>query len=269
MSVKVKEIIDYLHSIAPNELQESYDNAGLIVGSENNIVKKVMVSLDTTPAVIDDAIKQGCNLVVSHHPIVFKGIKRFIDGYYVHDTVIKAIKNDISIFAIHTNLDNVYLNGVSTKMAEILGLSDVKILLPTNYYSSEFSNSYGAGAIGILSNPIKPTYFISHVKEKFQLQCLKYTDLCRNAITKVAVCGGSGSFLIQRAIDVGADVLITSDVKYHEFFDANGQIIILDIGHYESEKHVIRLLADLLKSQFTPISILETSINTNPVSYSA
>lgn len=264
MSVKVKDIIAYLHTIAPSALQEGYDNAGLIVGSEEATVQKIMVSLDATPDVINDAINNGCNLVVSHHPIVFKGIKKFTNGYYVHDAVIKAIKHDIALFAIHTNLDNVYFNGVSTTMCAVLGMIDVEILAPTSV-SGDGTKVFGAGAVGMMPVQIATTAFIALVKEKFQLQCLKHTALCHTTIQKVAVCGGSGSFLIQNAIDAGADVFITADVKYHEYFDANGRIIILDIGHYESEKHVIALLEAILNSQFSDLQVMSTSVNTNPV----
>ena len=264
--MKVFEIVSYLQSIAPESFQESYDNAGLIVGNLQTEVTKVLVSLDTTEKVVEDAIEKGCNVIISHHPIIFKGIKKFDAQYYVDKAIIKAIKNDIAIYAIHTNLDNVYTHGVSTALAEILQLKDIEILSP--HESTIFEQKpVGAGAIGYLAEPTDSLVFLKELKSIFQLQCIKHTPIIKSRIGKVAVCGGSGSFLISDAIAAGADILITADIKYHEFFDANGQIILADIGHYESEKHVIQLIKNILSNHFQDLHILSTEVITNPVSY--
>jgi dinuclear metal center YbgI/SA1388 family protein len=259
---KVQEVIDYLHNIAPNNLQESYDNAGLIVGSGEDEVAGVIVSLDCTPEVIQEAMDKGCNLIISHHPIVFRGLKRFNGSDYVEKAVIKAIKNDINLFAIHTNLDNVRINGVNTKIAEILQLENLDILAP-----KDEEGDTGLGIVGQLMSEMDITKFFSYLKDKMQLKTFKHTMEVKQTVKKVAVCGGSGSFLLSSAIDSGADVFITSDFKYHEFFDHNGKIVIIDIGHYESERFTIDLLYELISNKFSTFAAHCTKINTNPVKY--
>jgi dinuclear metal center YbgI/SA1388 family protein len=263
---KLSELIDFLHSIAPPELQEDYDNAGLITGYPEMEVTGVMVCLDAIEPVIDEAIEQGCNVVIAHHPIVFRGLKRFNGSNYVERTVIKAIKHDIAILAIHTNLDNVYENGVNTKIADILGLRNVSILAPKNLLQYN-NHPVGAGVTGLLPDPVPVYDFLDYLKEKMQLTVLKHTALCKQEVHKVAVCGGSGGFLLRDAVRQGADIFITSDFKYHEFFDADGRIIIADIGHYESEKFTIQLLYELIINNFSNFAARYTKHITNPVHY--
>ena len=356
--MKLKTITNYLESIAPSGYQESYDNSGLIVGNPNTKVTGAVICLDSTEDVIDEAISKGCNLVIAHHPIVFKGLKRFNGRNYVERTVIKAIKNDVAIYAIHTNLDNVYRKGVNTKIAEMLGLKKTQILapksgllklhtfLPTDKselirkeffkagagkvgknkqmsYASlgvgtlnnfgggkvklevifdpiykrqilkvleenlspseivydivkvENSNDHvGSGMIGELPRAIDSMNFLRKLKATMKVGCVKYTNLTTDTIKKVAVCGGSGGFLLRKAIAAGADIFITADYKYHEFFDADGNIIIADIGHYESEQYTIELLYDILSNKFPNFApaleesrLFLTEINTNPVNY--
>ncbi|MBI1224659.1 MAG: Nif3-like dinuclear metal center hexameric protein [Bacteroidetes bacterium] len=260
----IKEITDYLESIAPTSYQESYDNAGLITGDPNWQVEGLLCTLDAIEEVIEEAIHKGCNLVVAHHPIVFKGLKRFNGRNYVERTVIKALKHDVAIYAIHTNLDNVLYKGVNGKIAEKLGLQNVSILSP----KAEVGNpEVGAGIIGELPKPMGGAEFLLFLKKNMRTGCVRHTPLLGRPIKTVALCGGSGSFLLPTAIAKKADVYITGDFKYHEFFDADGHLVIADIGHYESEQFTIDLLHEIISEKFTTFAPLKTNVNTNPVHY--
>jgi dinuclear metal center YbgI/SA1388 family protein len=261
--MKVSNITEFLESIAPLHLQEGYDNAGLIVGNPEQEVTSCLVSLDTTPEVIQEAIDQGHNMVVAHHPIVFKGLKKINGKNYVERAVIKAIKHDIAIYASHTNLDNVLQNGVNERMAQRLGLQGLRILA----IKEKDQPQIGSGVIGELPDQMEETEFLAFVRERMKTEVIRHTRLLHKPITKVAVCGGAGSFLLESAKAEEADVYITGDFKYHEFFDADGQIIILDIGHFESEQFTIDLLAELITDNFSNFAAHCTKILTNPVHY--
>lgn len=263
---KIHDIIQCLEKIAPQSWQENYDNAGLIVGDPDQICTGVLVCLDSTDEIIDEAIAQNCNLVIAHHPILFSGLKKINGFHYVEKAIIKAIKNDIAIFAIHTNLDNAYINGVNARIARQIDLNQTKILLPKEGISPQ-GQTIGAGILGILAQSVKTEDFLSDLKIKMELPVIKHTKLIKKQIRSVAVCGGSGSFLINRAIQAGADIYITSDIKYHEFFEANDQIILADIGHYESEKYTIDLLYTILRNNFSTFAVHFTKLITNPVYY--
>jgi dinuclear metal center YbgI/SA1388 family protein len=262
MNTTIGELINYLHEIAPNNLQEEYDNSGLLVGNKNTQISGVLISLDCTEDIIEEAKSLNCNVIVSHHPIVFRGLKRFTGENYVQRTIISAIKNDISLFAIHTNLDKVRLSGVNTKIAEKIGLEQLEIMAP----ETEDLN-VGLGMVGQLPSPQPLAEFLAHLKQSMQLDTFKYTQDIGRPIKKVAVCGGSGSSLLTHAKIKKADVYITSDFKYHEFFDAEKDIVIADIGHYESERFTIDLLYDLISNKFSTFAAHCTKINTNPVKY--
>jgi len=259
----VSDITDYLETIAPSHLQESYDNSGLITGQGDWQVKGVLVSLDTTPAIIEEAVARGCNMVVAHHPIIFRGLKKINGKNYVEQTIIAAIKNDIAIYAIHTNLDNVYINGVNQRIASKLGLVDTRILAPKDPNEPYI----GSGILGKLPEAMSTNQFLTFVKETMEVGCIRHTDLIKDEIKTVALCGGSGSFLIGNAIRANADMYISADIKYHEFFDADGKIIIADIGHYESEQYTIELLCELLNSNFSNFAAHFTNLSTNPIKY--
>jgi dinuclear metal center YbgI/SA1388 family protein len=256
----ISTIINHLESIAPPSYQEAYDNAGLITGSAEWECKGALVCLDATEEVINEAIKKGCNLVIAHHPIVFTGLKKINGKNYVEKAVITAIKNDIALYAIHTNLDNV-LQGVNGRMADKLGLKDRQILLPKQ------DNGVGSGLIGELETPHEETFFLEMLKEQFNLPLIRHTPLLNKPIKRVALCGGAGSSLVPNALAAGADVFITADMKYHEFFDANGRMLIADIGHYESEQFTIDLLHEILREKFPTFAVLKTGVSTNPVHY--
>ena len=327
--MQIRDIIRFLQKIAPPVYQESYDNSGLIVGNAQAEVSGVLICLDSTEAIIDEAIRKGCNLVVAHHPIVFSGLKTLTGSNYVERTVIKAIKNDIAIYAIHTNLDNVYAKGVNEKFAEKIGLINTRILTPKkvkklleiwlpaqddlllktlgslgftpllnenrlsipfdigqkahlmsllkkhginsdNYQiiaSENSSKNIGSGMIGALTHPMPEMEFLQMLKKNMQAGCIRHTPLLGNSIKKVAICGGSGSFLLRHAIQNKADIFITGDFKYHEFFDAENKIIIADIGHFESEQFTIELLFEHLSNNFSNFALHCTEMTTNPVQY--
>ncbi|MBV6440053.1 MAG: Nif3-like dinuclear metal center hexameric protein [Haliscomenobacteraceae bacterium CHB4] len=260
---KIKEILTALESVAPPFLQESYDNAGLIVGDPEATVTGVLFCLDSTEAVVEEAVAKGCNLVVAHHPIVFRGLKRFNGSTYVERTVMQAIRQRVAIYAIHTNLDNVYHQGVNAKIAEKIGLVNTRILAP----KAGIDTNTGAGMLGELTSPMSETDFLQHVKKSLHAGCVRHTLLRGKPVRTVAVCGGSGSFLLPEALKAGADAFVTADFKYHEFFDAEGKLVVADVGHYESEQFTIELLYEIVREKFHTFALHLTETNTNPVFY--
>jgi dinuclear metal center YbgI/SA1388 family protein len=363
--MKIGQLLTAIEVFAAPELQEDYDNAGLITGSSDWECSGVLCSLDVTTDVLQEALDNNCNLIVAHHPVIFKGLKRINGRTYVEQVIIKAIKNDIAIYAAHTNLDNVVL-GVSHTIAQKLCLENTIVLQPKKgmlrrlitfapndkaedvrsavfkagagqigqysecsfnsvgtgtFKAEKGANPYvgdvgerhyeeetkieivypfflenqvvkalisahpyeevaydiftmdnvhfglGAGLLGELQTEMDENEFLKMLKDAFGLTVIRHTALRRKAIKKVAVCGGSGAFLIKSALSKGADVYISADIKYHEFFDAEGKMVIADIGHYESEQFAVSLLHDLLVEKFPTFAVLKTSVNTNPVQY--
>ncbi len=361
----IKEVVDFLETIAPSVYQESYDNCGLLTGNQKDIVQRILVTLDCTEAIIDEAIAKRCNLVVAHHPIIFGGLKKLTGQNYVERTIIKAIKNDIAIFAIHTNLDNV-LQGVNKKIAEKIGLTNLRVLAPKKgtlmklttfvpleakekvlqalhaagagsignykncsfqlvgegtfqptgnanpalgkigrqetvqevrievlfatpnkshliaalkkvhpyeevaYYLHQLENEnpeVGSGIIGELEKPMELLPFLTSLKTNMNTACIRYTQPLPLPIKRVAICGGSGSFLLPQAIAAKADVFVSADFKYHEFFNADGKIVVADIGHFESEQFTKDLLSVVLTEKFTTFATTFSTTNTNPISY--
>jgi len=364
--MKLAELIDFFETVAPSALQEDYDNSGLIVGNKNTEVQKALLCLDSTEEMVDEAIREGCDVIIAHHPIVFRGLKRFNGNNYVERTVIKAIQNNIAIYACHTNLDNVLKNGVNAKIAEKLGLKNCSILSPKKgqllklavyvpdahaeavrnalfaagagkigeydecsfnlqgegtFRGSESANPYvgekgirhtehetkvemvlpeyalnqtlqamflahpyeevaydthrlmnpsldiGSGLIGELHKKHTPDEFLALVKQNMGAKVIRFTETKHDFIEKVAVCGGSGSFLIGNAMAAGAQAYLTADVKYHEFFDAEKTMMICDMGHYESEKYTIDLFGSLLSDKFPNFATIFSSTQTNPINY--
>lgn len=276
MTYTFSQITSYLESIAPLHFQESYDNAGLLVGNPDTEITGILVSLDTLESVIEEAKAKNCNLIVAHHPIIFRGLKSLTGKNYIERTVIKAIQEGIGIYAIHTNLDNVQ-NGVNAKIAEKIGLINTQLLSPKPTIFHQINNenqNVGSGMIGELSEAISAPAFLANLKSKMNLPLIKHTRLenftenkIDKKIKKIAICGGAGSFLLKEAIKQKADFFITGDYKYHEFFDAEDKIVICDIGHYESEVFTKDLLVDFLNNQFPDIKIQACQTNTNPVEY--
>ena len=366
LGMKIAEITDFIESVAPLAMQESYDNAGLIVGDRKVEATGALICLDVTEEVVDEAISLGFTLIIAHHPFVFDGLKKFSGSSDVERTLVKAIKNDVAVYAAHTNLDNMLLNGVNSKIAGKLGLTDTRILAPMggnlrkivvfvptanaeavrnamfeagagnigNYNSCSYNlqgegsfkaeegcnpyvgeigqthfepetrietiapkhlvskvvnamlsvhpyeepafdiypldNSFamaGSGIIGTLPKPENAAEFLQRVKQIFGCGCIRHTRLPETPIKKVAVCGGSGSFLIGDAMRAGADILLTADIKYHQFFDARYPFVLADIGHYESEQFTKELFYELLTGKFSNFAVRLTKVNTNPIKY--
>jgi len=365
MAVTIKEVTDYLEAIAPPAYQESYDNSGLITGSPAWEVKGVLVTLDCIEAVVEEAIATKSNLIIAHHPIIFKGLKKLTGKNYVERAVVKAIKNDIAIYAVHTALDN-HIGGVNRIFADAIGLKNAKILIPKrdfirklvtftvpenaekvrdalfeacagtigNYdhcsFNSEGFSTYvpnegsdpvigergkmtvgnevkievtfkkhqqsrilkalfenhiyeevayevygllnehqqiGLGMIGELETAMPGREFLEMVKAKMQCGAIRHSAFIRKNIKKVAVLGGSGSFAITEAIASGADAYLTSDLKYHDFYQAENKILLADIGHFESERYTKNYIVDFLSKKITNFAIILSEINTNPVKY--
>ncbi len=363
--MKVKDILNELESWAPPVYQESYDNSGLLVGNASSELKGVLVTLDVTMEVINEAIQEGTNLIVAHHPLIFGGLKRLTGNHWVEKCVIQAIKHDICIYAIHTNLDHVH-DGVNSKIAEKIGLQSVKVLSPKNdtlsklvafvpkesaekvlqalykagvgeignydhcsfqlegegtfrpnekanptigsqlqdetvsekrlevilptykqrsiihalkaahpyeevaYYLQPLSNEnqdVGSGAVGVLPNPMDTHEFFAMLKESMELEVIRCTAMVKENVRKIAVCGGAGRFLLSKAKRAGADVFITADFKYHDFFEADNDLIVADIGHYESEVFTKELIGDRLKEKFANIAVRLSGVRTNPIIY--
>ena len=258
----VKELVDFLHEVAPNHLQESYDNSGLLVGNYESEIKGVLISLDVTEEVIEEAQALGCNMIISHHPIIFSGLKRIVGANFIQRIVAQAIKNDLNLFAIHTNLDNTFEQGVNQNIANRLALTNQSILLPKDPEVPEI----GAGIIGFIE-PTSELKFLELLKDKMEASSIRYTTLRDRPIQKVAICGGSGRFLLEAAKAQNADIFISSDFKYHEFFEADGQIVIADIGHFESEQFTSQLIQGIINDKFSTFAAHLTKVNTNPVSY--
>lgn len=257
----IKEITDVLESWAPKHVAEEYDNVGLLTGQSDQEITNVLISLDCIESTVQEAKEKNCNLIIAHHPIIFKGLKK-INGYtYVERTIIAAIKYDIAIYAIHTNLDNV-LTGVNKKIADLMGLENQTILTP-----KPGGEQIGSGIIGTLPTKIATHLFLAQVKASMNLPLIRHTAICRDEILKVAICGGSGSFLLPQVIASAADAFITADIKYHEFFDADSRLILMDIGHFESEQYTSGLIQDYLKKQLPALSTCLIGHSTNPVHY--
>ena len=223
--MKLKEIINLIEKWAPLELAEDFDNVGLILGDENVEVKKALITLDTLENVVDEAVENKCDLIISFHPIIFDGLKKITTNTYVKRVISKSIKNNINIYAIHTNLDN-HPKGVNFQISKYLNLNNTKILIP------KIDCKGGMGMIGELHKPAPEKEFLNYVKGIMKTSLIKHSTFLNKKIKKVAVLGGSGSFAIEEAIKAGADCFITADLKYHDYFRAENKILLLDIGHY-------------------------------------
>jgi dinuclear metal center YbgI/SA1388 family protein len=264
--MQIKSITTALESWAPLSFQESYDNAGLIIGDPQMECTGILCSLDCTEAVLEEAIEKGCNLIVSHHPIVFKGIKQFIPNHYVTRVAIKALKNKIALYAIHTNLDNI-IDGVNKSIADKLHLENRQILDPKPGIFDSKGMPVGSGLKGELPLETEEQDFVKWVKEKLNLELVKHTHFTGKRLKTIALCGGSGSFLIPSVKAQKVDCFITSDQKFHEFFEADSQFLMLDIGHGESEQYVPALIVAYLTGKFPTFAVLESRVNTQPVRY--
>ena len=260
---KVSEIIGCITDIAPLNWQESWDNAGLLVGDANMLVDKALVTLDVTESVIDEAIDGGFHLVISHHPVIYKPLKHLLPENTIERTIMKAIKNDIAIACMHTNLDNSYL-GVSKWLSDRLGLRDLEILEPMKV---DEDVTTGGGMIGYLEREMDEKSFLAMVKKNLGCDALRHSDLLGKKIKKVAVCGGSGFFMLENAKRCNADAYVTADIKYHDFFEADGKLLLIDAGHYETEQFTKELIVDAIIKKFCKFAVSISRVKTNSINY--
>ncbi len=271
-SVKIYQVVDALEHYAPLPLQEGYDNAGLQVGLTEAVeVSGALLCLDVTEAVVDEAIRKGCNLIVSHHPLIFRKLARISDENYVQRTVRKAIKNDIAIVSMHTNMDAAK-GGVNFKIAEKLGLRNLR------FFGGEKEIDGVKGGEGVIgeitgetdtlhADGIAADDLVLMLRERFQAECVQCNQLLRRPIRKVALCGGAGSFLLDAAIAAGADAFITGEMHYHEFFGHEQEIQICVIGHYQSEQFTSEIFRSIITENCPGVKCEISEINTNPIIY--
>jgi len=259
----VNDISGIIEAFAPLSYQESYDNAGLIIGTRDAVLTGVLVCLDVTEPVIDEAMDLGFNMIVSHHPLIFKGIKSITGKNHTEKCLVKAIKNDIAIYAGHTNVDAVR-HGVNGKMAEKLGLQNCRILSPV---SSESGEEYGLGMVGDMPSAESEKDFLKRVKETFHCERLRYSEPTGKQIRKVALCGGSGSEFIELAKAAGADVFLIGEARFHEFFTQGQNILMIDAGHYETEQFTKEVFFDLISKKIPTFAVQISRVERNPVYY--
>ncbi len=261
--VSINDIVKYLENFAPIEYQEDYDNSGLIYGIYSKNITKILISLDITEEIILEAKEKQCNFVISHHPLIFKSIKKINCFNYVERTLVSAIQNDIAIYAMHTNFDNIF-EGMPKLGTSLLNLS--------NYISLSTIKmrdlTKATGVIGDLPYTMKEKEFISFLKKQFNIDTIKHSPFTNKNIQKIAFCGGSGSFLIPNAIDLGIDAYVSADFKYHDFFYYKEGIFLCDIGHYESEIAFKAFIKTILLDKFPKLDIIICKTVTNPVIYS-
>ncbi|MDE6443212.1 MAG: Nif3-like dinuclear metal center hexameric protein [Muribaculaceae bacterium] len=261
MKTTVREIAEAIETFAPKRLQESYDNAGLQIGNPDMEVSAVLLCLDVTEEILNEALERHCNLIVSHHPLLFKGLKEITGKTATERIVMKAIRENVAIYAAHTNLDSAR-EGVSYEMAHILKLSDLKVLDP-----KEGDASTGFGIFGDVQ-PTPKIEFLRKVKEAFKVKSLRYSGQSPQLVVrKVAVCSGSGASLIKDAIFSGADIIVTGDVKYHDFTSYGLDIIIADIGHFESEIITKEIFSRIIRESFPGCVTYYSERETNPIKY--
>lgn len=261
--MRVNDITALIETEAPLHYQESYDNCGMQVGDPNMEVEGVLITIDVTESVIDEATQKGCNLIIAHHPLIFRGQKKICGRNYVERCIIKAIKNDIAIYASHTCLDKAS-KGVSAKMAEKL---HIKIEAPLEEENIN-GEKIGLGVIGTLPHEEEAYTFLRQVKEIFQVGCVRHTAIDEGKkVRRIALCGGSAAEFIDKAIREKADLFITADVKYHQFFDAERQIIVADIGHFESEQFTKEIFFEIISKNNPKFAVHISESKTNPINY--
>ena len=258
----VKDIMDCITEVAPLQWQEHYDNAGLQVGDLQAETKKALIALDVTEALVDEAIAKSCDLIISHHPLIFRGIKQLSPETYIGRAVMKAVKHDIAIVSMHTNLDNSFL-GVSRVLAERLGLKHLTLLQP----SAAAPDLCGAGMVGTYDIPMEEEAFLDLVADCIGSPCLRHSALTGRRIAKVGLCGGSGSPFMEDAVSHQVDAYLTADIKYHDFFIPEGAFLLVDGGHFETEQFTKQLIKDLIQKKFPKFAAEIAVTNTNAVHY--
>ena len=257
--MKLKEIIAALEHLAPLRLQDEWDNSGLQVGFPEAEVSGVLVCLDVTEAIVDEAIAKGCELIVSHHPLLFKALRQVSDATYQQRCVVKALAAGVSIYSAHTSLDNAP-GGVNHKIAELLGLKDLHWLQPRE------DGAGGSGLVGELPQAEPDAAFFARVKQLFGVACLRHSALDGRMIRRVALCGGAGAFLLPDALRAGADCFLCGEFHYHDYFENNG-VLLAELGHYQSEQYTQNLLQDYLTAHCAGLKVVKTALDTNPTCY--
>ena len=258
--MKVKDIVAMLEAEVPLAWQESYDNAGLAVGSPEAEVEKVLLALDITEEVVDEAISEGAQMVVSHHPIIFRPIKRLADENRQQRTIAKAIRHGVALYAAHTNLDSAPAKGISHHLAGLLGVQVDGVLEPG------VDEGIGIGVVGNLSQAVPTEEFLGHIKDVLGVEALRHSTVRVESVQRVAICSGSGGSLVEVAEKSGADVYISADFKYHDFVDAD-RMVLVDVGHFESEICAIEILFDILSKKITTFALRKSVCAENPVKY--
>lgn len=261
--MKIKKVVNALEQFAPLPLQEDYDNAGLQVGLTEAEVSGALLCLDVTEDVVGEALRRGCNLIVAHHPLIFRKLAHVTDASYVERTVMKALKNDVVIVAMHTNMDNAF-GGVNHKMAEKMGLHNVRFLSEPRMVNGVEGAS---GVVGELSEPLTAEAFIGMLKKRFGVVTVQANELLRRPVSRVALCGGAGSFLLPDAIRAGADAFVTGEMHYHEFFGHEQEVQIAVIGHYESEQYTSEVFRDIIERECPGVACFIAETVTNPIRY--
>ena len=260
--MKIKEVLSALEEFAPLPLQESWDNAGLQVGLTEAEVSGALLCLDVTERIVDEAVSKGCNLVVSHHPLLFRGLKQISDLTDVQRTVVKAIQNGVCVVSMHTNMDNAR-GGVNFQIANKLGLTDVAFLAAKRVGDVEC----GSGVIGMLCEPMAADDFVLKVKRAFGVECAMCNELLRRPVRRVAICGGAGDFLLDEAVAAGADAFITGEMHYHQYFGYEQRVQICVIGHYQSEQYTTEVFREVIGSRCPGVRAEIAETNTNPILY--
>ena len=260
--MKIKEVLSALERFAPLPLQESWDNAGLQVGLTETEVSGALLCLDVNERIVDEAVRKGCNLIVSHHPLLFRGLKTISDLTDVQRTVVKAIENRVCVVSMHTNMDNAR-GGVNFKIAEKLGLEDVRFFAPKTVDGIEA----GSGVIGRLTTAMASDDFVLAVKKAFDVECAMCNELLRRPVSTVAICGGAGDFLLDEAVSAGADAFITGEMHYHQYFGYEQRIQICVIGHYQSEQFTREIFRDIIAKACPDVKTFIAETSTNPILY--
>ena len=262
-SVKIKEVVSALERFAPLPLQADFDNAGLQVGLTEAELSGALLCLDVTEPIVDEAIRLGCNLIVAHHPLIFRKLSCISNQNYVQRTVMKAIQNHITIVAMHTNMDSAK-GGVNYKIAEKLGLQNLSFIGKEQIVDGVTG---GEGIVGTFAEGLAADDFISLLKRVFEVECVQANQLLRRPIKRVALCGGSGAFLLSEALQAGADAFVTGEMSYHDFFDMEQRIQLAVIGHYQSEHFTSEIFKEIIQKEFPEAHCCISSINTNPIIY--
>lgn len=258
--ITIANIINAIEHAAPLDLQEGYDNAGLQVGDASLSCKGVLLCVDVTPAIIAEADARGCNMVISHHPLFFKGVKQLTGATLQQQAAIEAIKRGVAVYSAHTNLDSA-ADGVNRTLARMLGLTDISPLVPAT------DPSTGLGSVGTLNPALTATELIARVKQVCDSPVVRCTPPPAAPISRLALCGGSGGSLIPDAVASGAQAYLTSDVRYHDFVDWQDKIFIIDIGHYESENCTKQIFYHLLSEKFPNFAVYYSETEKNPINY--